>query len=203
MTEESIQSGNTTFCFPSEHEPAVHQAVCRMLSQAASGETMLDEPLSAVASNLQVEGAFVTLKRDRQLRSCYGCFGGPFQLSTALGQASQGAATKDPRFPIVRVDELPQMHVEVSLLHSIQPIAEKGQCRRESVTVGQHGLTIRSAGRAGLLLPRVATDFGLDAEGFLVQVCKKAGLPPQSWMEEDAEMQTFEVHCFGGVFVGH
>lgn len=203
MTKESIQPGNAAFSFPSEHEPAVHQAVCRMLFQAASGETMLDESLSAVVSNLQVEGAFVTLKCDRQLRSCYGCFGGPYQLFKALGQASLGAATKDPRFPMVRVDELPQMHVEISLLHNIQPIAEKGQSRRDAVTVGRHGLTIRSAGRTGLLLPCVATDFGLDAEGFLVQVCKKAGLPAHCWMDEDAELQTFETHCFGGVFEGH
>lgn len=201
MTENKIQPDTNVFLFPREHEPVVHRAVCRMLFQAAGGANELDGLLPVEISRLQVEGAFVTLKRDQQLRSCYGCFGGPYELSSALVQAALGAATKDPRFPMVSVGELPQMHTEISLLYNIQPIEATGTGRRDKVTIGRHGLTVRAAGRAGLLLPRVATDFGLDAEGFLAQVCMKAGLPARVWMDDEAQLQTFETYCFGGLYV--
>jgi AMMECR1 domain-containing protein len=60
---------------------------------------------------------------------------------------------------------------------------------------------VRTADRSGLLLPRVATDFGLAAEGSLKRVCIKAGLPAQTWLDEAAEFRTFEAYCFGGKYV--
>ena len=46
--------------------------------------------------------------------------------------------------------------------------------------------------RRGLLLPGVATDHGLDALGFLEQVCRKAGLPSNAWQDDAAQLATFE-----------
>jgi AmmeMemoRadiSam system protein A len=200
MTQDEVDNGEFRFLMAKEHETLVHQVVCRMLFQAANGATTFDANLPTEAAETQISGAFVTLKRDQKLRSCYGCVGGPFRLIAALEQASLGAATKDPRFAPVSSEELPEMHVEVSLLFGIQPITERGLARRETVEVGRHGLVVRTSERSGLLLPRVATDFRLDAERFLQQVCVKAGLNSDKWLDDDVEFETFEAYCFGGPY---
>lgn len=200
MTQDEVDYGEFRHFMSTEHERLMHQAVCQMLFKAANGATTRDVPLPAEVAEVRISGAFVTLKCDHNLRSCYGCFGGPFGLAAALEQASLGAATKDPRFAPVSSEELPEMHVEVSLLFGIQPIAEQGWTRRDAVEVGRHGLVVRSSERSGLLLPRVATDFRLDAEGFLQQVCVKAGLNSDKWLDDDVDLETFEAYCFGGPY---
>ena len=57
--------------------------------------------------------------------------------------------------------------------------------------IGKHGLKIARGNRQGLLLPVVAVEHGLDAEGFLQQVCRKAGLPADAWQDDDAALMTF------------
>jgi AmmeMemoRadiSam system protein B len=50
------------------------------------------------------------------------------------------------------------------------------------------------------LLPGAAVEAGLDAEGFLEQVCVKASLPPTAWKEADVAVSTFEGRVIGGAF---
>jgi AMMECR1 domain-containing protein len=59
--------------------------------------------------------------------------------------------------------------------------------------VGRHGLLLRSGRRAGLLLPQVATEHGLDREAFLEVLCEKAALPPGAWGAPGAELRAFTV----------
>ena len=66
------------------------------------------------------------------------------------------------------------------------------------VIIGKHGLIIAKGGRQGLLLPGVAVEHHLDAEGFLEQVCRKAGLPADAWQDEDAALMTFQGHAIEG-----
>ena len=56
----------------------------------------------------------------------------------------------------------------------IEPVVEV-----DEIEVGRDGLIISRGGRAGLLLPQVATEYGWDRETFLGQTCVKAGLPPE------------------------
>ena len=51
--------------------------------------------------------------------------------------------------------------------------------------IGKHGLKIAKGGHRGLLLPGVAVEHRLDAEGFLGQVCRKAGLPADAWQDDE------------------
>ena len=145
MTHDERNAAESPFSFSREYESRTHRAVCAMIFQAANRVTALHAPLPDEVAELQVSGAFVTLKRDGKLRSCYGRLGEPFRLIAALEQASLGAATKDPRFAPVSSEELPEMHVEVSLLFGIQPITERGLARRETVEVGRHGLVVRTS----------------------------------------------------------
>jgi AmmeMemoRadiSam system protein A len=135
-------------------------------------------------------GLFVTLKtRDGSLRGCIGHLvsGGP--LGRTIADVAFAAALKDPRFPPVRPEELPGLRIEVSLLGPFVPTRDP----LRDLRVGVHGLRIRHAGRAGILLPQVAPEHGLDGPAFLEAVCAKAGLPAGAWRDAEVELFTAEV----------
>jgi uncharacterized protein (TIGR00296 family) len=49
---------------------------------------------------------------------------------------------------------------------------------------------------SGLLLPQVATEFGMDQVEFLSQACIKAGLPPGAWLDPATRVQVFQAEIF-------
>lgn len=140
---------------------------------------------------LQAPGAaFVTITREGELRGCIGYVEAIKPLAEAVEHSAASAAVADPRFPPVRPDELPLLRVEVSVLSRLRPMADPAE-----IQVGIHGLFVSHAGRHGLLLPQVATDFGWDRETFLRQTCLKAGLPGDAW-KHGAEIRVFTVDRF-------
>lgn len=137
-------------------------------------------------------GTFVTLWMEGELR---GCVGFPYPrkpLVEAVQEAAVGAAIHDPRFPMVRLEELARVWVEISVLTLPQPLDP------EKVKVGVHGIIVSQGGRSGLLLPQVAMDYGWDRETFLDQACLKAGLPKGGWRRK-AEVLGFEAQVFGEI----
>ncbi|MBN1908494.1 MAG: AmmeMemoRadiSam system protein B, partial [Pirellulales bacterium] len=104
----------------------------------------------------------------------------------------------DPRFPPISPTELGHLDMEVWLLWGMKPVAQRGEARIGAVQIGRHGLQIQRGGARGLLLPAVAVEHNLDAEGFLRQVCLKARLAPDAWKEDDTILQTFEGYAIHG-----
>ncbi len=84
------------------------------------------------------------------------------------------------------------------LLWGLEPVTARGRQRRKAVVIGKHGLQISRGNARGLLLPGVAVEHQLDAEGFLEQVCHKAGLPPHAWQDDDTVLMTFEGYAVEG-----
>ncbi len=182
-----------------EQEDLIFRAAARRVAAAVRAQPAerLDEVL-ADAAGVPVFGAFVSLKRSGQLRSCCGFLSPSVALHTALDHAAVRAAKDDPRFPPISPVELPFLDMEVWLLWGMQPVAAQGEDRKDAITIGRHGLQIARGGARGLLLPSVAVDHHLDAEGFLQQVCLKAGLPPTAWKEPDTELMIFEGYSIHG-----
>jgi len=139
-----------------------------------------------------VYGAFVSLKRGKQLRSCCGYLGESLELAQALDHAAVRAACDDPRFPPIGRDELHQLRIEVWVLWGFRPVPQRGPARAAAVEIGRHGVQISSAEGRGLLLPGVAVEHGFDAAGFLDAVCHKAGLPARAWLDDDTKLFVFE-----------
>lgn len=131
--------------------------------------------------------AFVTLTRAGALRGCIGYVHAIRPLAEAIAHCAASAATGDPRFPPVTPRELPDLHIELSVLSPLSPVQDPRQ-----IQVGVHGLHISKAGRHGLLLPQVASELGWNRDTFLRQVCLKAGLPPDAW-RHGADLQVFTV----------
>ena len=137
---------------------------------------------------LQPRATFVTLwcRKEDDLR---GCRGEPFArrpLIESVTQMAVASATDDPRFPAVRIEEVPGLRIEISALTPIAPI------RPEEIEVGRHGLLIVRGRHAGLLLPEVPARHGWSREAFLNGICEKAGLRSGAWNVAGVELYGFE-----------
>jgi AmmeMemoRadiSam system protein A len=197
--ERATPSGQLTLS--EEQRSRLHRVACELLSAAARQQpASIDRlPLGGLADT-PVVGVFVTLRKDGALRGCIGNFTQSIQLGDALERAATGAACQDPRFPPVRPEELEQLTVEVSLLHSRELLGDSPDVRLSSIVISRHGLDIQYYGRTGLLLPSVAVDHGWDAFTFLCEVCRKAGLPVDTWKDPGATVYRFSATHWGGPF---
>ncbi len=182
-----------------EQERAMHRATGRLVSAASHGQpTKLDDPELTGVVEQPLMGAFVSLKRDGRLRGCCGVMGDPISLGEAVSRAAQRTALEDVRLPRLSPSELPFLDLEVWLLFNPQVVRERGAERIGAVMIGRHGLQIAHGENRGLLLPGVAVDNGFDVEGFLRQVCLKAGLRPEAWKDDATRLETFEGVCIAG-----
>jgi uncharacterized protein (TIGR00296 family) len=146
-------------------------------------------------------GVFVTINNADPLKErLRGCIGFPLPtkvLHEAIKEATVAAATEDPRFPPVRESELDNLVVEVSVLTRPQGlVAPQRQDLPSKIRVGEDGLIITNGGYSGLLLPQVATEFGMDQLEFLSQACMKAGLPPDYWLDDNTKVEVFQAEIF-------
>jgi hypothetical protein len=144
-------------------------------------------------------GVFVTLESHPQ-KELRGCIGYPYPtepLITALTNAAISAAVHDPRFPPVTEKEFEKLIVEITVLTEPKPIEVKDRKDMPSkITVGKHGLIIEYGPFSGLLLPQVAVDYRWSSEEFLAEVCWKAGLSPDTWLDKNAKVYCFEGQIF-------
>ena len=138
-------------------------------------------------------GAFVTLKRDGQLRGCIGTLECRLPLAGEIARVAVCAAREDPRFDPVQPAELDALDVEVSVLGPLEPIDPRDAA---AFDIGRHGLVVEQGYRRGLLLPQVAVEWGWDREQFLSHTCNKAGLPPDAW-RRGATVYRFAALVFG------
>ena len=137
----------------------------------------------------QHSGAFVTLRKGKDLRGCIGVTEAKKPLYITVRECAVWAALHDPRFPPVMKREVKGLNLEISVLSPLSDIAP------ESIEVGRHGLLISRDGMRGLLLPQVAVQWNWDREHFLAETCRKAGLPPDAW-RQGARIQGFTAQVF-------
>jgi hypothetical protein len=110
------------------------------------------------------------------------------------------AASRDPRFPPVRQNELGEVKVEVSLLTPpVEVEVNKSTELPGRIKVGVDGLIAQRDWARGLLLPQVPVEWGWDAEQFLSQTCMKAGLSPDAWHIEGTRIFKFQAEVFSEV----
>ena len=112
------------------------------------------------------------------LRGCIGHLQNDLPLMELVQEVAIGAATRDPRFPPLRLVELDTICIEIAILSPMRKIYDLQQ-----INIGQDGLMLEGLGKRGLLLPNVAVRMGWDRESFLKGVCSKARLPLSCWPE--------------------
>lgn len=137
-------------------------------------------------------GAFVTLRKNGDLRGCIGSIRAVEPLYRAVASSALSAAFRDPRFFPVRKDEIGHLELEISVMGPIERVGHVSE-----IEVGRDGLIISRGRLAGLLLPQVASEYGWDRDIFLAQTCLKAGLQPDSWRDPETRIEKFAAEVFG------
>ncbi len=149
-------------------------------------------------------GVFVTINKlldaRKELRGCIGYPMSERPLVEAVIDVACKAASEDPRFPPVSVQELGRIVLEVSVLTSPElirirlPLEYMGE-----VKVGEHGLMVEWNLGSGLLLPQVPVELCWTAEEFLSEACMKAGATPDLWLTGRAKIYRFSAEVFAEV----
>ncbi len=138
------------------------------------------------------EGAFVTIHRKGLLRGCIGHVIGDKPLYVIVRDMAIAAATDDPRFPPMAVEELKDFDVEVSVLSKPRPVKDPAE-----IQMGVHGVILSRGPFRGLFLPQVATETGWSREKFLSELCgQKAGLPADCWKDPATRLDVFTADVF-------
>ncbi|MCB5266445.1 MAG: AmmeMemoRadiSam system protein A [Candidatus Cloacimonetes bacterium] len=139
----------------------------------------------------QKRGIFVSLHINKALRGCIGYIVGYKSILDSVKEMAIAAAFRDPRFPPLEADELPDLEIELSILSELELVQDLSE-----IVIGRDGLYIQHPLGSGLLLPQVATEWGWDRQTFLNQVCQKAGLPKSALQDEDSKIYRFEAEIF-------
>jgi AmmeMemoRadiSam system protein A len=149
-------------------------------------------PQFDLSENLKQPGAaFVTLNKQGRLRGCIGHTVAADPLWKTVSTCAVSAAVSDPRFPAVVLDEVGDLHIEISVLTPLQKVKSL-----DEIQVGRDGLMISMGRNRGLLLPQVATDYGWNSTEFLQNTCRKAGLPMDAYTKPEAEIFKFQAVIF-------
>ena len=156
-------------------------AIDACLTETAAAPVEVDD----LALNQKV-GCFVTIHRDGQLRGCIGNFVSDKPLYLEVTQMAVAAATTDPRFYAMSIDDIGNYSLDISILSPLQKIDDIMQ-----VEVGTHGIYLEKDSSRGVLLPQVATEQGWNRQNFIEQTCVKAGLPTDAWRSPRTSIYTF------------
>ena len=143
-------------------------------------------------------GAFVTIHTfpEHDLR---GCIGIPMPIMSLKDAITEGAksATRDPRFPPLKENELDSILIEVTILTKPEIINIKNPEEYLShIELGRDGLIVEQGIFKGLLLPQVPIEQGWNKEEFLTYTCTKAGIMPDSWKHKNIKISKFSGQIF-------
>ena len=82
------------------------------------------------------------------------------------------------------VEAVVGIHFDARDLEVERVVVAPGRCL---LNLEECGLILVARGRhRGLLLPQVPAHHGLDVEGFIEALCRKAGLPRRRWVDDPA-----------------
>jgi AmmeMemoRadiSam system protein A len=143
-------------------------------------------------SPYKLTGAFVSLHtKNGSLRGCIGHITSKDPLARTVIDVAVSSAVHDSRFQPVKLDELDNIEIEISVLSPFKEIDHI-----EEIKVGVHGIFISQGFFSGLLLPQVATEYHWDRETFLTQTCYKAGLNGNCWKNPQTKIEIFSAIVF-------
>ena len=137
-------------------------------------------------------GAFVTLHENKELRGCIGNITGSLPLFETIRDMAIAAATEDPRFYPVKINELKNIKIEISVLSPLKKITDP-----DVIIIGKHGVLVKAGFQSGVYLPQVAVETGWSKEEFMNSLCgSKAGINADAWKKGKCEIYIFTAEVF-------
>ena len=153
-------------------------------------ENQLDEEVC------QKGATFVTLHKQNQLRGCIGTLSAYQPIFADVIEHAIAAGTQDYRFPVVREEELSQLHFEVSILSNPVPLPYTSpENLLQQLRVGMDGVVISSGFQRATFLPQVWESIP-DKEEFLNQLCRKMGVKGNAWRNTKYDVSVYQVQEF-------
>jgi len=131
-------------------------------------------------------GAFVSIKKLKQLRGCIGTLE-PCEPNLAMEIIENAfkAALHDPRFSPVTTEELQELTYSIDVVRPLEKISTL-----EDLNPDIYGLVVKSNGKQGVLLPDLE---GVNSTEEQIQICRAKGKIPE---DEPIEMYRFKVERF-------
>ncbi|MFW5991835.1 MAG: AmmeMemoRadiSam system protein A [Halanaerobiaceae bacterium] len=128
-------------------------------------------------------GAFVSIKKKGNLRGCIGTIKATREnLAREIIANAISAANRDPRFPAVSPEEIPELDISVDILGRPEKIDSVNELDPE-----KYGVIVEKGPRRGLLLPGLE---GIDTVDKQLDIAyKKAGISPG----ENVQLYRFKV----------
>ena len=115
------------------------------------------------------KGVFVTLKMEGKLRGCIGTIRGRDPLKEEIVNNAIAAATEDPRFYPVTLDEFNKLDISVDILEPEEEIKDISELDPKI-----YGVIVEQGYKRGLLLPNIE---GVDKVKDQIEIAKdKAGI---------------------------
>jgi AmmeMemoRadiSam system protein A/AmmeMemoRadiSam system protein B len=136
-------------------------------------------------------GAFVTLRENGELRGCIGSLAPTVPLARDVVDNAINAAIHDSRFSPVKPEELPRIHIDISVLDTPRPLTGvTGEALVKYLGEKKPGLVIGYKGRRSTFLPSVWEEV-TEPLAFLGHLCRKQGSPEGCWREPEAKFETY------------
>ncbi len=167
-----------------------------ILSETVNNKKSPKEELPSIFD--EKYGVFTTLHTypSHQLRGCIGIPEPIMPLKKALVESAQ-SVTHDPRFPVLKPNELDEVIVEITVLTKPEIInAKRSERILEEIKIGRDGLIIEQGYFKGLLLPQVPVEQNWDKKTFVEHTCLKAGLSTDAWTYENTVIKKFTGQIF-------
>jgi AmmeMemoRadiSam system protein A len=162
-----------------------------------------DEPTidpSSLDDRLKTDAAcFVTLTKEDRLRGCILDSFVPHEpVYENVMRNVVLAATRDPRFPPVTLDELDAIAIEISILGRSYAIGfESPEEFVAALRPGVDGVILTTVHGSSTYLPQVWKQIP-DPEQFLTELCRKHGAPGDCWRTDDlVRVELYQVNHFG------
>jgi len=156
----------------------------------------IEYPASVSQALKEKRGCFVTLHKTGNLRGCIGTIEPTKPLVTGIEENALNAAFKDPRFPPLKEDELPEIDLEISVLTKPQELHfQDGEDLKKQLKPGVHGVILSSGGQRSTFLPQVWEQLP-DIEIFLEHLCQKGGMGRNCWQDTATVVKVYEAEYF-------
>jgi MEMO1 family protein len=138
--------------------------------------------------------AFVTLKKNGQLRGCIGYMEPADPLWKMVRDRTIDAAVHDSRFRPVVPAELAEIEIEISVLTPRVPVKDP----LKEIVIGRDGVWLQLGFNRGVFLPQVPVEQHWDTvEEYLDNLCRKAHVFEKGcWKSPKASIQRFSALVF-------
>lgn len=137
----------------------------------------------------QPTAVFVTLTVNNDLRGCIGNLKAEDPLYLTVQKNAINAAFHDPRFLPLTKEEFEKIKIEISVL------SEAELSSVEKIKKYIDGVIIEKDGKQATFLPQVWQQIS-DKKNFLQELCVKAGMSPNDYLDSNIKIYTYQVISF-------